>query len=184
MDGSSPRMRGKPSPGLSFQVPLRLIPAHAGKTVGIPRRKTPPAAHPRACGENRQRATNFHETEGSSPRMRGKRSAICPSPPATWLIPAHAGKTTTGVAKARRAAGSSPRMRGKRGYGGNVGCGYGLIPAHAGKTLHDGRPVYSVGAHPRACGENLGGNPDILYVEGSSPRMRGKRGNLGRQDLR
>ena len=34
-------------------------------------------------------------------------------------------------------------------------------------------------AHPRVCGENLGGNPDILYVEGSSPRVRGKLVKLG-----
>ena len=50
----------------------------------------------------------------------------------------------------------------------------GLIPAHAGKTFCKNSFVVTVGAHPRACGENkcCGCRVDIYF--GSSPRMRGK----------
>ena len=72
-------------------------------------------------------------------------------------------------------AGSSPRVRGKpvdeglhRGRGG-------LIPACAGKT----GPSYGVmglwAAHPRVCGENVGGAVQAVAAVGSSPRVRGKR---------
>ena len=50
----------------------------------------------------------------------------------------------------------------------------GLIPARAGKTssvqLRERQPW----AHPRACGENLGGALTVIQGLGSSPRVRGK----------
>ena len=51
----------------------------------------------------------------------------------------------------------------------------GLIPAHAGKTQGDGEGGGQVGAHPRACGENLAALIVTELSRGSSPRMRGKR---------
>ena len=53
--GSSPRVRGKPRAWCADYLVPRLIPARAGKTsrrvcVGVV-----PRAHPRACGENRER---------------------------------------------------------------------------------------------------------------------------------
>ena len=51
-----------------------------------------------------------------------------------------------------------------------------LIPAHAGKT-HNRQGRSSIpAAHPRACGENVSGLFFSVVGQGSSPRMRGKRG--------
>ena len=152
--GSSPRMRGKRKWGCCLAWFLRLIPAHAGKTIADwlnPRRAE---AHPRACGENEGTWEGKISGEGSSPRMRGKRGNLGRQDLRRGLIPAHAGKTREpGKARSQARAhpracgenegtwegkisgeGSSPRMRGKLGPRAcDEGLG-GLIPAHAGKT--------------------------------------------------
>ena len=153
--GSSPRMRGKPWARCSFKSPHRLIPAHAGKTELNPLDPGAWRAHPRACGENRERAADLTESEGSSPRMRGKRVCGLGKETARGLIPAHAGKTQSSTPlnrsqsahpracgenpwiadSALRSPGSSPRMRGKLIHACQRPADLGLIPAHAGKTL-------------------------------------------------
>ena len=50
--GTSPRMRGKQVAGVDVRVMHRNIPAYAGKTCLTQARLTPPAEHPRVCGEN------------------------------------------------------------------------------------------------------------------------------------
>ena len=55
--GSSPRMRGKLTGGVRTADQIRLIPAHAGKTVQHHRPAHARTAHPRACGENWEKAT-------------------------------------------------------------------------------------------------------------------------------
>ena len=92
--GSSPRMRGKPTMNPNQALSVRLIPAHAGKTelllsAGVSRR-----AHPRACGENSRPSATLTNMPGSSPRMRGKRTRGRLRPRNKGLIPAHAGKTS------------------------------------------------------------------------------------------
>ena len=93
---------------------------------------------------------------------------------ASWLIPAHAGKTcdltngfctlwahprsrgenTTGKDVAPGDTGSSPLTRGKRATLPRPPFNFGLIPAHAGKTRAV-RPVpLGYWAHPRSRGEN------------------------------
>ena len=52
-----------------------------------------------------------------------------------------------------------------------------LIPAHAGKTERLGFRYIDFWAHPRACGENRPSASLERIRAGSSPRMRGKRGN-------
>ena len=151
--GSSPRMRGKHEDNAMQADGLRLIPAHAGKTVftgtitdtsrlipahagktkswGNP--PTPSKAHPRACGENTTHGGISCGGMGSSPRMRGK-----PAPDVAWL----------------------PGSR--------------LIPAHAGKTTRPRPRHLPRQAHPRACGENRPIRRLTPRTSGSSPRMRGK----------
>ena len=53
-------------------------------------------------------------------------------------------------------------------------CCFGLIPACAGKTSCARSTLELCGAHPRVCGENLGGALGSLGGMGSSPRVRGK----------
>ena len=72
------------------------------------------------------------------------------------------------------ALGSSPRMRGKHVVELLRTEIERLIPAHAGKTSGPHGEVIKVGAHPRACGENIAQVAFATSHAGSSPRMRGK----------
>ena len=158
-----------------------------------------PRAHPRACGENAVVREFGEAARGSSPRVRGKPTETLTSLPATGLIPARAGKThwihqtaICGAAHPRACGenllprlavvghvGSSPRVRGKQAVqalGGEPG---GLIPARAGKTTSPTAASTSAWAHPRACGENSTASATSRCWSGSSPRVRGKRGDQG-----
>ena len=73
------------------------------------------------------------------------------------------------------APGSSPRVRGKLETFRPDQFTLRLIPACAGKTLALFVMRSHVRAHPRVCGENWAAGPLGLFVEGSSPRVRGKR---------
>ena len=50
--GSSPLTRGKPDKGTKEPAHVRLIPAHAGKTLIASCSPAPIRAHPRSRGEN------------------------------------------------------------------------------------------------------------------------------------
>ena len=173
---------------------IGLIPAHAGKTVGLDGVYRALSAHPRSRGENPTGSAAPPTVRGSSPLTRGKLADLPGSDRTLRLIPAHAGKTSRrpprvpghrahprsrgeNVDHQRETAaawGSSPLTRGK--LVGVIAHEHiqGLIPAHAGKT---GRHAYSppnTGAHPRSRGEN-----DLSALlntanRGSSPLTRGK----------
>ena len=130
--GSSPRMRGTLRGSRLDALGTRIIPAHAGNTLG----RSPPSRsnrdHPRACGEHFPLMLTWGALEGSSPRMRGTHKASFMGRVEIGIIPAHAGNTWMGGWKPgvigdhpracgehvfRRALvgfgwGSSPRMRG------------------------------------------------------------------------
>ena len=172
--GSSPLTRGKH--GLVFRVGGHpgLIPAHAGKTPEGPRRSPGAPAHPRSRGENRDVMIIPSRRWGSSPLTRGKLVHFLSSHLLIRLIPAHAGKTRSGIpAPGRRRAhprsrgennrssrqflpvyGSSPLTRGKPLMRAVAADRIRLIPAHAGKTQAGGRPHAPGAAHPRSRGEN------------------------------
>ena len=173
--GSSPRMRGKPSPCGMRGAARGLIPAHAGKTAQAGNQVHNRGAHPRACGENVVPRALAGVTAGSSPRMRGKLVRTPGLRVGEGLIPAHAGKTSQRArrwywsrahpracgenSRAMRAtsapSGSSPRMRGKQPRNRTDTSRFGLIPAHAGKTSSEPLSIKPMPAHPRACGENV-----------------------------
>ena len=194
MKGSSPLTRGKPRRIASRLKRTGLIPAHAGKT---PPANTPrPAnwAHPRSRGENVCQRSRDSSGRGSSPLTRGKRDMLWQQAGRTGLIPAHAGKTAAvrrrpgrvrahprsrgensgSTGRTRRTKGSSPLTRGKPTGTWAMTSGTGLIPAHAGKTRTRSCRGWTVRAHPRSRGENMGG-PFCGYLSrGSSPLTRGK----------
>ena len=139
---------------------------------------------------------------GSSPRVRGKRGGADGVLTVCGLIPARAGKTHERYAGAHSSGahpracgenkikglkpdiqvGSSPRVRGKR-HRGCVGWSIiRLIPARAGKTRSTRLWRLSRRAHPRACGENRPAPSRPGAFEGSSPRVRGKRGPVSATD--
>ena len=192
--GSSPRVRGKPAARSARSHSSRLIPARAGKTGPTRRVGRGSWAHPRACGENRACSAAPRLTQGSSPRVRGKRLAAPVRPRRPRLIPARAGKTRpgsnespheaahpracgenrTGEINAPFETGSSPRVRGKLSNAADGVISFGLIPARAGKTSESFPAPVRTPAHPRACGENGDAVAVGCVVDGSSPRVRGK----------
>ena len=157
IQGSSPRVRGKPLELKRRGVLLRLIPACAGKTLTRTHDIWLPPAHPRVCGENEETEAERSVFTGSSPRVRGKHG--CPPEDVLFpgLIPACAGKTLSAVVTVGQRwahprvcgenpdvelpfiymLGSSPRVRGKPVRVLHADGGRGLIPACAGKTLND-----------------------------------------------
>ena len=172
--GSSPRVRGKPFPSLIDSLRSGLIPARAGKTRRCASPSTPRRAHPRACGENVLDGGHGGAREGSSPRVRGKQLH---AEAANTLLLAHpraCGENRFDTDPLLAADGSSPRVRGKPRRRDPQPVDRRLIPARAGKT--DGADVrlVHVGAHPRACGENLAVRSGRGAGAGSSPRVRGK----------
>ena len=192
--GSSPRVRGKQERRSRSRLGARLIPARAGKTFLFSQLHQYGTAHPRACGENLSPVPAGWAQDGSSPRVRGKRTEDLGGDHRGGLIPARAGKTPSwepphpsrwahpracGENRAEAAArycewGSSPRVRGKLRQDGERGVLNGLIPARAGKTSKGSPTLSKRWAHPRACGENEQYLVLRALEEGSSPRVRGK----------
>ena len=181
-----------------------LIPACAGKTRIRRAILCHGRAHPRVCGENVSPAKVASQLDGSSPRVRGKHTAALRLSGRCGLIPACAGKTricggdppergahprvcgenrVAGTPRGRL-LGSSPRVRGKPSPGHRRRSMGRLIPACAGKTDHRRQPNGYRRAHPRVCGENLFSDGDSVRLQGSSPRVRGKRGLAAGEDSR
>ena len=192
--GSSPLTRGKPGVSGDGHWFVRLIPAHAGKTVDVAVSFSGSPAHPRSRGENSERSGSQSFFGGSSPLTRGKRTDKSAYLNELRLIPAHAGKTRdrhwtvrSPVAHPRSRGenpissggrswptGSSPLTRGKPRVRRSRRRAYGLIPAHAGKTHSRRQNALGPRAHPRSRGENLM-NPWMRFLPaGSSPLTRGK----------
>ena len=110
--GSSPLTRGKRGPLPRPLGRVRLIPAHAGKTVKFGYTNRDGSAHPRSRGENGLGVGRLRCGCGSSPLTRGKPLNLQGTPKKPGLIPAHAGKTTGGV-RAHHAPRAHPRSRGE-----------------------------------------------------------------------
>ena len=172
--GSSPRVRGKHGSGRRFPGGVRIIPARAGQTLRRGQWHRHDADHPRACGAN-----------GLSLLLTN----VFP-----WIIPARAGQTATANSNLAQATdhtracganstttgadswnnGSSPRVRGKHAGGRNIRVIARIIPARAEQTVRRGRGCAVAADHPRACGANNATQITARYVNGSSPRVRGK----------
>ena len=140
--GSSPRLRGTPSPEKNRIRERRIIPALAGNTQAVLDDMRMPRDHPRACGEHFQLGWQVLCDAGSSPRY------FC------GIIPALAGNTVSYdvSTSARRdhpracgeheelnrqidlSTGSSPRLRGTHRGLVPVLVPDGIIPALAGNT--------------------------------------------------
>ena len=151
--------------------------------------------HPRVCGENVRKPPPTIRLTGTSPRMRGKQRGAYGCFRCTRNIPAYAGKTVCvnsvtitfpehprvcGENSAFTAwfcprNGTSPRMRGKPRPVMWCVSQARNIPAYAGKT--DGLRISyrPASEHPRVCGENEVSKAYMLFMQGTSPRMRGKR---------
>ena len=151
--GSSPRVRGKRLGGDVERLPVRLIPACAGKTVAARCGRPPLPAHPRVCGENGSTATGSRQCWGSSPRVRGKRLRHRGHLGAGGLIPACAGKTRH-PSPYRLVRGSHPRVCGENAHGDRVvGRARGSSPRVRGKPYPPRRPRPREGLIPACAGK-------------------------------
>ena len=153
---------------------FRIIPAYAGNTRIRRSDSCTPWDHPRVCGEHDGAYLPRRVFRGSSPRMRGTRSATSTRRPETGIIPAYAGNTChSGVNwpsvrdhprvcgehssspwMLSEATGSSPRMRGTRRLPQGHASIRGIIPAYAGNTGSGLCQRTLTRDHPRVCGEH------------------------------
>ena len=94
--GSPPHMRGKVPQPVTVALPVRITPAHAGKSGESFGFWNNDQDHPRTCGEKR-RGQPVRVTEmGSPPHMRGKVSDVGKPALSAGITPAHAGKSLRG----------------------------------------------------------------------------------------
>ena len=172
--GSSPRRRGTLTVILGPWAAQRFIPAQAGNTRGLARRRKQSTVHPRAGGEHNAGRRFFPHGGGSSPRRRGTLKCIECFARTGRFIPAQAGNTqackmsrisspvhpraggehvsNTWAAKPRD--GSSPRRRGTQPRHEGGARGVRFIPAQAGNTAAWTVPASNTSVHPRAGGEH------------------------------
>ena len=91
--GSPPRVRGKLI-SIPYQTKcVRITPACAGKTISLSSVTVEARDHPRVCGENMLIPPYSSVSQGSPPRVRGKRYSIHARFVARRITPACAGKT-------------------------------------------------------------------------------------------
>ena len=173
--GSSPLTRGKPKRLAPWLGCPRLIPAHAGKTRSMRRRRSWLRAHPRSRGENLQPRDCLTVHMGSSPLTRGKPQSTTFAVPSIWAHPRSRGENMVTDGKVSLEDGSSPLTRGKRKRPQWRSASWGLIPAHAGKTTRPASLSQPTTAHPRSRGENGKERRKLGALQGSSPLTRGKR---------
>ncbi len=196
--GSSPRVRGKQLYETAKSQKRRIIPARAGQTGSSRPPWSAPSDHPRACGANKGSQDGFAQLFGSSPRVRGKRTAKTGQHATKRIIPARAGQTryfqqrrfrrpdhpracganAAVIVSIRVTAGSSPRVRGKPHLLRVERDLVRIIPARAGQTRPSASHSSCPTDHPRACGANFGFAEAPFGDFGSSPRVRGKPGGL------
>ena len=116
--GTSPRTRGKQTPGHRTWNGRRNIPAHAGKTLLKHNDFLSVSEHPRARGENTVHGAERLGQRGTSPRTRGKRLLQISKKSASRNIPAHAGKTVF-KQPLHGSKKEHPRARGENSTGGS-----------------------------------------------------------------
>ena len=169
-------MRGKRCFGHQPRPGVRNIPAYAGKTWSNKALTMLWAEHPRVCGENQIPIFRRILIIGTSPRMRGKLLFYEFDKLIQRNIPAYAGKTTPD-SKLGGYVSEHPRVCGENWLSVLAFIHAARnIPAYAGKTLHWTNSEIIISEHPRVCGENKWGQNQHQRYNGTSPRMRGKRG--------
>ena len=136
--GSSPRVRGTRPRRVRRGRGRRFIPACAGNTgrTKCPGVRAP--VHPRVCGEHRERFMRGAFGDGSSPRVRGTRTAPRSPPTSPAVHPRVCGEHSVSIGACRSDLGSSPRVRGTHGAVRVEDDALRFIPACAGNTKRHG----------------------------------------------
>ena len=176
-----------------------IIPARAGFTSGMSRRRRSGRDHPRSRGVYHAVSRSEGELPGSSPLARGLRMRTGRPCAQYGIIPARAGFTvrahcavgpaqdhprSRGVyfmmsSSLKRGTGSSPLARGLLLVGDCRGSSNRIIPARAGFTSVD-VPEHTIDLdHPRSRGVYRQPVCGPRHTKGSSPLARGLRGPVG-----
>ena len=160
---------------------MRIIPARAGPTIGIPATNLTAADHPRSCGANGPRLGHVWARPGSSPLVRGQPSLGIPGAVALRIIPARAGPTRLRQSHRRlktdhpRSCGANAQIRDTTRLRDRI------IPARAGPTTLPKTLRLRKTDHPRSCGAN-GSGVYVGYTQsGSSPLVRGQQSDFTRK---
>ena len=192
--GSSPRVRGTPSPREPCPRASRFIPACAGNSPDPREWAFASPVHPRVCGELLRSSAVFARLSGSSPRVRGTRAVVGFRARRRRFIPACAGNSQLERTLARLGtvhprvcgelgmtiaiaivvAGSSPRVRGTPRRQKQLARVLRFIPACAGNSSAARRDRCSVAVHPRVCGELARGCQHRGCVASVHPRVCGE----------
>ena len=173
--GSSPRVRGRPS-WLTFRGAFDgLIPACAGQTYpSYVDDSKAFGSSPRVRGRLPEMVMPGKTGRGSSPRVRGRHANSGSIDTALRLIPACAGQTGPGrLRSGRRTAhprvcGADPRCRGCRS------CSCGSSPRVRGRPVCGGVLARPPGLIPACAGQTAGVRTENMNSMGSSPRVRGR----------
>ena len=172
-DGLSPRVRGSQGATYFGAGNIGIIPACAGKPLGMGQVSRQRGDYPRVCGEARRGYRAQGGRYGLSPRVRGSPAAPAAAGARHRIIPACAGKPTfhprpgqrpwdyprvcgeakiAGTGRALR-EGLSPRVRGSRRKQTPCAATPGIIPACAGKPVTCSGRNRPIKDYPRVCGE-------------------------------
>ena len=173
--GSSPHTRGARLRRRRSSGRSGIIPAYAGSTCTTTKSSAVAVDHPRIRGEHRLRlieielatvdhprirgehwppAPSLRRGPGSSPHTRGALHDRVGSQARSGIIPAYAGSTLQGAAKADGRGGSSPHTRGAPADFTMLLRDVGIIPAYAGSTKSTSTPPGISEDHPRIRGEH------------------------------
>ena len=174
--GSSPRVRGTLVLAGGFLPLGRFIPACAGNSTKHVSCPATPAVHPRVCGELGRMGRAVVEAGGSSPRVRGTRSASCRCGGLTRFIPACAGNSRS-ASRGERTWQVHPRVCGeltrpRRAVRG----GRGSSPRVRGTLVGPSARRRSARFIPACAGNSSARSTHPFPATGSSPRVRGTRG--------
>ena len=173
--GLSPRVRGNlpSSPPSSFR--WRSIPACAGEPGPCIAGQSVVTVYPRVCGGTDASSKRRPIRAGSIPACAGEPGAAsvlwCPGE----VYPRVCGGTRLQLATAIKGRGLSPRVRGNRGVVVIFAVNVGSIPACAGEPQRLARAEGVVPVYPRVCGGTVDRQPNLVAVQGLSPRVRGNR---------
>ena len=174
--GSSPRVRGTP-PACGLQSGEHgIIPACAGNTATACRRQSRTWDHPRVCGEHmfrRKSGNTARINAGIIPACAGNTDIIKTGNPTARDHPRVCGEHEVTPDNIAGYTGSSPRVRGTLSQVVAQFVGVGIIPACAGNTWRETGAQTRHWDHPRVCGEHPSDTGKLVWVPGSSPRVRG-----------
>ena len=195
LQGSPPRVWGKPAARVCEYSSSRFTPTCVGKTRIVSRVKSVPPVHPHVCGENETTSRTAERATGSPPRVWGKPGSVVIRRGASRFTPTCVGKTQGlahlgGVAEVHPhvcgendveavgmawAEGSPPRVWGKQSRPAQDDGFTRFTPTCVGKTKVVKQGLGTNSVHPHVCGENRADCRCREDTPGSPPRVWGKR---------